>query len=272
MRWTGAAGIEFVTDQGVILIDPFFSRLGKFQVFFQQVSARTDVIDNYIENLPAKLLSIVVGHTHADHALDVPYLAQNSECKIVGSKSLDTLFRIHGLSDRVMICKGQELVELADDIVVTMIPSVHGKVIFGSIPYPGEINLDEKLPMKAKEYRHGTVFIPKLKIADTTFMHFGSADYIESQLDGHTCDVMFMCVPGWKRNAGYTSRLIDLVQPKVVVPFHFDDFSRPISKAGKAPLLPFQDVPGFVSEINKKFPEIKIVFPKINSSMENDLF
>ncbi|MCK5097248.1 MAG: MBL fold metallo-hydrolase [Desulfobacteraceae bacterium] len=272
VRWTGAAGIEFVTDQGVILIDPFFSRLGKFQIFFQQVTARTDIIDKYRESLPAELLGIIVGHTHVDHALDIPYLAQNFDSKIVGSKSLDSLFRMHGLIDRVMVCKGQEIIELGEDITVTMIPSVHGKVILGRIPFPGEIDPDEKLPMKAKEYRHGTVFIPKIKIADTTFMHLGSADYIESQLDGHTCDVMFMCVPGWKRKDGYTSRLIDLVQPKIVVPFHFDDFSRPIPKTGKTPILPFQDMSGFVSEIKKHGPEIKIVLPEINSGMEKNLF
>ena len=272
IRWTGAAGIEFVTDQGVILIDPFFSRLGKFQTFFQQVAARTDVLDYYLENLSAKLLSVIVGHTHVDHALDVPYLAQNTDSKIVGSKSLDSLFNMHGLSDRVMVCRGQEVIELGDDITVAMIPSVHGKVIMGRIPFPGEIDPDSNLPMKAKAYKHGTVFIPKVKIAGITYMHFGSADYIESQLDGHTCDVMFMCVPGWKRKDGYTSRLMEIVQPEVVVPFHFDDFSRQISKTGKAPLLPFQDMSGFVSEVKKHSPEVKIVFPKINAGMENDLF
>ena len=272
VRWTGAAGIEFVTDQGVILIDPFFSRLGKFQVFFQQVAARADVLDKYLESLPAKLSGVIVGHTHVDHALDVPYLAQNIDCKIVGSKSLDSLFKLYGLLDRVTVCKGQEVIELGENTFVTMIPSVHGKVIMGRIPFSGEIDPNEKLPMKAKAYKHGTVFVPKIKIADTTFMHFGSADYIESQLDGHTCDVMFMCVPGWKRKDGYTSRLMDIVKPEVVVPFHFDDFSRQISKTGKAPLLPFQDMSGFVSEIKQHSPEVKIVIPKINSGMENDLF
>ncbi len=272
VRWTGAAGIEFVTEKDVILIDPFLSRLGKFQTFFQQVYARTDVLDQYIESLSAEISGVIAGHAHLDHALDIPYLAQKSDCKVIGSKSLDALLEMHGLSDKVIVCKGQEVIELEEDITVTMVPSVHGKVIMGRIPFPGEIDPDEKLPIKAKSYRHGTVFIPKIKIEDTVFMHIGSADYIESQLDGHTCDVLFMCVPGWKRKDGYTSRLIDIVQPEVVVPFHFDDFSRPISKTGKAPLLPFQDMSGFVSEIKRHSPKVKIVIPEINSGMETDLF
>jgi L-ascorbate metabolism protein UlaG (beta-lactamase superfamily) len=272
VRWTGAAGIEFVTDQGVILIDPFFSRLGKFQTFFQQVSPRTDALDKYMESLPSKLAGIIAGHAHLDHALDIPYLVQKSGCKIIGSNSLDVLFKIHGLQDCVTICEDSKELELSNDISVTMIPSVHGKVIMGRIPFPGEIDPDKKLPLKARDYKHGRVFIPKITIGGITFMHVGTADYVESWLDGHTCDIMFMCVPGWKRKKGYTSKMIDLVKPKIVVPFHFDDFSRPISKTGKPPLLPFQDMSGFVSEIKKNAPEVKIVFPKINSGMEDDLF
>ena len=275
VRWTGAAGLEFITDQGVFLIDPYLSRLGKFQIFFQRVSANTDVIKEYLENLPSKPSGVVISHTHADHALDIPFIAQNSKCKIVGSKSLDSLLKMHGLLNRVTVCKsdnGREPIELGDNISVTMIPSVHGKVIFGRVPFPGEIDPNEKLPMKASKYCHGSVFIPKIKIDNTTFMHLGSANYIESQLDGHTCDILFMCVPGWKRKKGYTSRLIDIVKPEVIVPFHFDDFSRSIPKTGKTPVLPFQDISGFISEIKKNTPKVKIIFPEINTGMENDLF
>jgi L-ascorbate metabolism protein UlaG (beta-lactamase superfamily) len=276
VQWTGAAGIEFVTDQGVFLIDPYLSRLGKFQVLFQKVESDTEVVDQYLDNLTSKLFGIIVAHTHVDHALDIPYIARHSacksECKIVGSTSLDSLLNMHGLVDRVSVCKGNESVELGNNISVTMIPSVHGKVIFGRVPFPGEIDPNGKLPMKARKYCHGTVFTPKIKIDNTTFMHLGSANYIESELDGHTCDILFMCVPGWKRKKGYTNRLIDIVKPEVIVPFHFDDFSSPIPKRGKTPTLPFQDMPGFITQIKKHTPNVKIIFPKVNTGMENDLF
>jgi len=272
VRWTGAAGIEFITEQGVILIDPFFSRPGKFQSFFQKVEPKTDILDKYIQNLPSKLMGIIAGHTHLDHALDVPYLAQQSDCKVVGNKSLNSLFELHGVRDRVTICHGGENIELGQDINVTMIPSVHGKVVMGKVPFPGEIDLSESIPMKAKAYRHGAVFIPKVTIEDTSFLHIGTAGYIESQLDGHTCDVLFLCVPGWKRKSGYTTRLIDMVKSEIVVPFHFDDFSGQITKAGKAPLLPFQDMSGMVAEIKQHAPQVKIALPQFNSGMEEDLF
>ena len=279
VRWTGAAGLEFITDQGVFLIDPYFSRLGKFQVFFQKVAAQNAVTDKYLDSLPSKLSGIIVGHTHLDHALDAPYIAQHSvcktDCKIVGSKSLDSLLKMHGFLNRAIVCEsddGDEPIELGDNISVVMIPSVHGKAIFGRVPFPGEIDPNETLPMKASGYRHGAVFIPKIKIDDITFMHLGSANYIESELDGHTCDILFMCVPGWKKKSGYTSRLIDIVQPEVIVPFHFDDFSRPIPQTGKTPILPFQDISGFIGELKMHAPKVKIILPEINTDMENELF
>ncbi|MCP3898539.1 MAG: MBL fold metallo-hydrolase, partial [Desulfobacteraceae bacterium] len=163
VRWTGAAGIEFVTDQGIFLIDPYLSRISKFKTFFQKVAANSHVLDKYLDTLPSKLSGIVVGHTHLDHALDVPYLAKHSDCKVVGSSSLDSLFNLHGIQDRVSVCKGNELIELGDNISVHMILSVHGKIVFGRFPFPGEIKQTEKLPMKASKYCHGTVFIPKIK-------------------------------------------------------------------------------------------------------------
>ncbi len=275
VRWTGAAGIEFITDQGVFLIDPYLSRLGKFQTFFKHVQPETSVIDKFLDLLPSKIAGIVAGHTHLDHALDIPYIANHSickpDCKIIGSTSLDTLFKIHGFAHRVTLCNGPKEIKFDDDIAISMIPSVHGKVVFGRIPFPGEINSKELLPMKGRKYRHGMVFIPKIKIGGTTFMHIGSADYVESELDGHTCDILFMCVPGWKRREGYSDRLIDIVNPKIIVPFHFDDFSRAIPETGKAPILPFQGMSDFIGQIKQHKPKVKIIFPRINSPLERDL-
>ncbi len=272
IRWTGAAGIEFIVDSGVILIDPYFSRLGKFKSLFKNISPKKENIENYLNTLPSELIGVIAGHTHLDHTLDIPYIAQKSGCKIIGSKSLDSLFRMHGLAGRVIICKGNEKIDLNDKISVTMIPSIHGKVIFDQIPFPGEIDSNGQLPIKAKDYKAGKVFIPKITLDGKTFMHIGSADYVESQLQGHSCDILFMCVPGWKRKKGYTSTLIELLHPGIVVPFHFDDFSRPIPKTGKTPLLPFQGVSDFVHEIKKNFPEVKIILPEMNQDIACDLF
>ncbi len=259
VRWTGAAGLEFTHEGLVTLIDPYHSRLGKFDVFFRRLRPKTDAIYRYLDELPGKLSAIIVGHTHFDHALDIPVFARRFDGPIVGSSSLQTLMEMHGMSKRVTVCKGGERFELPGGAVVTMIPSTHGLVAFGRVPYPGEINPSRHLPLKAGEYRHGTAFIPKLEIGGKTFMHVGSANFIESELEGHHCDILFMCVPGWKKISGYTSRLLQMVKPKIIVPFHYDDFSAPTSLKKQAPTLPLQDMAGFLEAISHSAPDAQII-------------
>jgi L-ascorbate metabolism protein UlaG (beta-lactamase superfamily) len=259
VRWTGAAGLEFTHEGLTILIDPYHSRLGKFDVFFRHLRPRINVISTYFEELPAKLSAIIVGHTHFDHALDIPVFAKRFDGPLIGSSSLQKLMDMYGISGRVTVCKGGESIELPGGAVVTMIPSMHGLVAFGRIPYPGEIDPSGRLPLKAAEYRHGTAFIPKLEIAGKVFMHLGSANFIPSELEGHHCDILFMCVPGWKKITGYTTRLLQMVKPKVIVPFHYDDFSVPTSLKKQAPTLPLQDMAGFLKEISRSFPDAEIV-------------
>ena len=267
VRWTGAAGLEFVHEGQVILIDPYHSRPGKFQGFFRHVNPKTEVINKYLASLTGELSAIIVGHTHLDHALDIPVFAKHFDVPLVGSSSLETLMGIHGVSGRVTVCKGRERVELPGGAAVSMIPSIHGLVALGRTPYAGEIDPEGRLPLKASEYRHGTVFIPKLEIGRTVFMHVGSANFIESELEGHYCDVLFMCVPGWKNIPGYTTRLLQIVKPKVIVPFHYDDFSAPISPDMKAPTLRLQDMAGFLKKISQNAPDAEIRVARIFESM-----
>jgi L-ascorbate metabolism protein UlaG (beta-lactamase superfamily) len=258
VRWTGAAGLEFTHSDRVILIDPYLSRPGKIEVFFKHVRPKDDVVKRYVQGLKGKLSAIIVGHTHFDHALDIPVLAKHFDGLLVGSSSLETLMAMHGMPGRVTVCKGRERVELSGGAAVTMITSIHGLVALGRIPYPGEIKPTGRLPLKSSEYQHGTVFMTKLELDGKVFMHVGSANFVESELDGHSCDVLFMCVPGWKKVPGYTSRLLQIVKPKLIVPFHYDDFSAPISPNVKVRTLPLQDMAGFLKRISESAPDAEI--------------
>ena len=167
---------------------------------------------------------------------------------------------ISGLSGRSRVCSEQEKVVLEDGASATMIPSLHGLVVFGRVPYQGEIGQEMKLPMRARDYKLGEMFMPKLEIGGITIMHAGSANCRASELDGHGCDVLFMCVPGWKNSREYTTTLLDMLRPEVIVPFHFDDFTAPIGN-GRLPMLPFTDMAGFQEEIRSVLPKTKIRMP-----------
>jgi len=258
VRWTGAAGIELTHKGQTILIDPYHSRPGKLELVFMPLKPKAVAVEKYLDKLPGKLSAIIIGHTHFDHALDVPEFAKHFDGSLIGSKSLEALMRMHGFSERVVVCSGGERVELFEGAAVTMIPSRHGLVVLGRVPYPGEIDPLGKPPLKASRYRLGTVFMPKVELGGKIFMQAGSANFLESELKGHDCDVLFMCVPGWKKVPEYTTRFLQMVRPKAIVPFHYDDFSVPLRRRTKTPNLPLLYMQRFLRRILESAPDAEI--------------
>jgi L-ascorbate metabolism protein UlaG (beta-lactamase superfamily) len=100
--------------------------------------------------------------------------------------------------------------------------------------------------------------MPKIELGGKIFLHAGSANCIESELQGHECDVLFMCVPGWKKVPEYTTRFLQIVRPKVIVPFHYDDFSAPLRRRTKTRNLPLLDMQRFIRHILESAPDAEI--------------
>lgn len=263
VRWTGAAGLEFTHEGKSWLIDPYLSRAGKGSIFFGRPQADRKRISRYLETLPGKLQAVIVGHTHLDHALDIPEIMRRFPVPLIGSESLETLMALHGMPGRVTVCKERTHVDLPGGASVTMIPSLHGLVLFGRSPYPGEIDPSQRPPLKASSYRHGRVFHIRLEIGGKSFLHVGTANLIDGELEEQTCDVLFLCMPGWKMVQNFHRRILSLVRPKIVIPFHFDDFSAPLSKEGRAPSVPWKSEKDFLERIAEEAPQARIVRPDL---------
>jgi L-ascorbate metabolism protein UlaG (beta-lactamase superfamily) len=263
VRWTGAAGLEFTYEGKTWLIDPYLSRIGKATVFFGRPQADREKISRYLETLPGKLQAVVVGHTHLDHALDVPEILSRFPVPLVGSESLEALMSLHGMPGKVAVCRERTRFDLPGGASVTMIPSLHGLVFFGRAPYAGEIKPGQRPPLKASQYRHGQVFIPRLEVGGKSFLHVGTANLIDGELEGQTSDVLFLCLPGWRMIPNYHCRILSRVRPKIVLPFHFDDFSAPLSKDIRTPSLPWGSEKHFMDGIAEAAPDARIVHPDL---------
>ncbi|MFY9399377.1 MAG: MBL fold metallo-hydrolase [Desulfomonilia bacterium] len=267
VRWLGCAGLELNINNRVVLIDPYLSRPGLFQILFGRLRSSPGIIRSYMEKLAGKVSAVICGHTHFDHALDIPEIARTLSCRVIGSRSLKTLLDISGVSCPTVVCSGNETITLEEGIQVQMIPSGHGRVLLGRTPFPGEMDPSWKPPLRAGQYRLGTMFMPKIATGDVTLVHAGSANFVESEISGHKCDVLFMCVPGWKLIPEYTTRLVGILDPEVVIPFHFDNFTRPLPRSGDIRPIPFIDLKGFVERVHRYSPGAVILTPRANEVM-----
>jgi len=267
IKLTGAAGLICSYRNETLLVDPYYSRLGKCQVLFGKVSADASKIRDHAERIGC-ITAMVVGHSHFDHAFDIPELSKYTQGKIIGNSSLETLMALNGIKERITVCRGGEVVNISDRIRVIMLPSLHGKVILGMVPYPGEISADAKLPLRAKDYKVGQVFSPKIEIGGKSFLHVGSAGFIEGSLKGHSCDVVFLCVPGWKRMKGYPQKIFELTGAKTAVLFHQDDFFSPIVPGKRIKNIALSDVGGLIKKIRSFSHDVEIIVPTLYETME----
>lgn len=264
-RWLGTAGIEVNHDGKVILVDPYLSRLSRLDVFFKPLVPQATIINRYLEDIHADVRAIIVGHTHFDHALDIPLMIHSLGCPVYGSKSLDTLLCLSGIPGRVKVCRPQELISIADDISATMIPSSHGLILSRLLLLEGDIDPSATLPLRTHQYRLGTMYSPKITIGETTFVHVGSAGFIEKELEGHTCDVLFICVAGWKKWPLYPLRIIEMLRPECVIPIHYDDFSIAVTPENKNQIriMRSADLDGFCRSIKTGHgnTEVRVIEP-----------
>jgi L-ascorbate metabolism protein UlaG (beta-lactamase superfamily) len=259
IRWLGAAGVACRTGEQTVLIDPYLSRVDKWRLLFGRPTADEARITRYLASLPAPPAAILVGHTHVDHALDVPALTRRVNCPVVGSPSLDRLLRAHGLPGRVRVCHGGETLALGAGVTVRAIASAHGRVALGRVPYPGQIAEGLRPPLRTAAYRHGTVFAYRVEMGGRTLVHVGSAA-VPPERAG-PCDLLLACVSGWKRVPGFVPRLLEAAQPRVVVPFHWDDFTAPLREGRPAPRTPFVDVDRFAEQVARAAPGVHVWRP-----------
>ena len=266
VRLTGAAGLVLSFRDETLLVDPYYSRLGKWRVLFSKPGPDREAIKKRMDET-GPVSAVVVSHTHFDHAFDVPVMEEYTRGKIIGSRSLDTLMSLNGKKGRVTVCRGGETIQASPGIRITMLPSIHGRVFFGLVPYPGEIHKKTGFPLRVRDYRVGQVFAPKIEIGNKTFLHVGSAGFDEKALAGQRCDVVFLCVPGWKRMKGYPEKILAMTGAGTVVLFHRDDFFRPLEPERVVRSIPMADVEGLVKKIRGEAPDVTVLTPGIDEDL-----
>jgi L-ascorbate metabolism protein UlaG (beta-lactamase superfamily) len=268
VRWLGTAGIELNQGGSIILIDPYLSRPGRMDVFFRPLLPEKQTIRWYLDNVKGSVHALIVGHTHFDHALDIPEIAAHLDCPVIGGDSLDAYLHLSGLPGRTTVCKPREEISLSDRATLTMIPSMHGLILARLLLLEGTIRRDLKPPLRTRQFRLGEMYAPKVTVGGVTFLHVGSAGFLEEELEGHRCDVLFLCVPGWKKWPGYPERVIEMVRPSCVVPIHFDDFTSPLMPGWKYPVMKSADLEGFIKRVKmvRPEPEVRKVEPFMTAS------
>lgn len=243
LAWLGTAGFRLTYEGQHLLIDPYLTRL-PFGDLLRRRVVRAD--RSRLAALPDPL-AILVGHTHFDHALDVPALAARARCPAYGSASLAHLMALHGEGERAVVVEPHRTYEVGP-FAITFVPSKHSKLAGGLwIPYGGELTCEHVDDLIPQAYKCGQVWGIHIAVGGATFYHQGSCDLEDGEMRWRGVDYLLCGISGRRFTARYVERILRAIEPRVVVPHHFDDFFRPYD----APLAMNLNVnlAGFVDEV-----------------------
>jgi len=225
LTWLGTAGFRFEYQGYTLLIDPYLSRPSLLATLAR---APLTVDHRRLESLVLAADAILVGHTHFDHALDVPALARSHQCKVYGSRSLATLMAAHGLAAQAVEVDCARPFELGP-FRVTFVESVHSKMVGGIwVAAGGELTCDHVDELRGSAYRCGQVFGIHVSVAGASFYHQGSADLLDDRVTHRGVDFLLAGIAGRGFTRDYARRILGRLEPRFVLAQHFDDFFRPI--------------------------------------------
>jgi L-ascorbate metabolism protein UlaG (beta-lactamase superfamily) len=225
LRWIGTAGFRLAYEGTVIWIDPYVTRLPLGDLVRRRVVPPDELA---VARVVDAADAVLVGHTHFDHALDVPSIVKRTGAAAYGSQSLDNLMRLHGMTATVVEPHREYEV---GPFRFHFVPSIHSKLQLGlGIPYSGELTCDHLDHLTPQAYRCGQVWGIHIAVAGMTFYHQGSADFLEAELRDRNVDVFLCGISGRRFTPRYVERIITALAPQMIVPTHYDDFFHPFDE------------------------------------------
>ena len=281
LSYLGTAGWEITDGKTVVLVDPYLTRLKSNTpndpalpsdprpLVTPNDFATSDptVIDAHITRADI----ILITHTHADHVLDVPYIARKTGALVIGTESTANFARVNGVpSSQTLTVKGGEDLELGS-CSVRVIPSLHGifrpallaKARIASVPPPSAIfPADAKPPFQLGQlFVEGGTLAYLIRMGGLQVIVFGSMNYIEREVDGLRPDVALIgAMPERHEIYHYTERLLRaLGYPRLVLPTHWDRFNVPYDASQQAAIERLQS---FIAEVKAASPRTEVIVPK----------
>ncbi|HYJ03690.1 MAG TPA: MBL fold metallo-hydrolase [Chthoniobacterales bacterium] len=230
-----------------LLVDGFFSRPGFLRSFLGKIAPNETVLNRELDRAGINSVdAILVGHSHHDHALDATELADRFEKKVVGSESFAQIYRGSHRAERnsTLVTVPREGGSFPfGEFKVTFVPSVHVRSFsFVQRMIEGSITAPLQMPARFSNFKCGDVFAlhishPEGKIVLTTTAGAkpGALHAPEHEANVAFLSTGFLSKETPEARESYWKETVEATEAKVVVPVHWDNFTRKLSKGLKPP-------------------------------------
>lgn len=245
--WLGVAGIQLRAGSQVLAIDPFFTRPRLAQLLrpLESDSALA------AEKLPA-CDSVLVTHSHYDHLLDVPGVLRHTAAVAYGSANTCQLLLLSGIPEAQVkeVRLGQQLHLGAFQVEV--IQGQHSSIPFGRL-FNGSLPVGLRYPVRLTDYRMDVCLGYRITVMGVRFLVCAAAP--------RPADVLFAVAQESKK---YYLQLLKAARPRIFVPIHWDNFTRPLSRPVKRftrlGRLPLWQVSRLARQV---VPQLEVIIPEM---------
>ena len=242
VQFLGNTNLLFSDGTTHILTDGFFSRPPASELLGGKVSPNRAVIMEDLKQANiTKLDALIPVHSHFDHAMDVGLVAKLTGATLIGSSSTINIGKGYGLPDNQMQIPPLNEPITIGQFTLTFIASRHWQypdVEQRALLLDQDIETPIVTPASIYEYKEGISYTLLIEHGTTKMVVNGSAGYKKDAIPDFDADILFLSIAGLESmdetyNQDYQTHVIDAVQPEVLVPIHWDDFTVPLSKGLK---------------------------------------
>lgn len=253
VTYFGTTSLLFDDGKDQILFDAHVTRPTLVEYFRgAKVSTNIPLCDKLIRlHHIDRLRAIFISHTHHDHVMDAPYIANQCKAAIYGSESARNVALGGGVpADRIVVFQHGSCFSIGD-YKVRILKSLHSKPTILNDDLGEPIPEPLVQPASLRDYKEGGSYDFFVEHQEKSILIRPSFNYIKGQLDGLHADILFLGVAGLAKadpemEKTFFSETVEKTGARLVIPVHWDNFFSPLDQ-------PIKGMPDFIEKTGQVF-------------------
>ncbi|MGB0922076.1 MAG: MBL fold metallo-hydrolase [Alphaproteobacteria bacterium] len=239
VTYMGVSTLYITDGETNLMVDGFFSRPWALALALGKLGPDNAAIDLALAQAEiTKLDAIFPVHSHYDHAMDTPWVAQKTGADILGGSSTAMIARGADFPENRMVVITPDTPYRYGRFEITFLLSKHAP-LQGQSDIQGPITAPLVPPQRFTAWNVGEAWSILITHhgaqGPKTMLVQGSAGYVEDNLAGRKVDTVFLGIGGiGSLPQDYQSAYWDefVVKPGAakVYPIHWDDFTIPLTQ------------------------------------------